>query len=111
MVNNQTPCVIVKIITEYDYICGVIDYNYIASGNNDYDYLRSCNRLRLSCACIEQRSLVNVKQALFPSTDVSCHTYFGVAAVQYNCFFPCSSFIDGDNLIEEITVWFIKSET
>ena len=43
MVNNQTPCVIVKVIADYDYIYNVIDYDYIASGN--YDYLKSCNRL------------------------------------------------------------------
>jgi len=30
MVNNQTPCVIVEVITDYD---------YSASGNGDYDYL------------------------------------------------------------------------
>ena len=46
MVNNQTACVIVDVITDYDYIYNVIDYEYIASGNNDYDYLRSCNRLQ-----------------------------------------------------------------
>ena len=46
MVNNQTPCVIVKVIADYDYIYNVIDYDYIASGNGDYDYLRSCNRLQ-----------------------------------------------------------------
>jgi len=39
MVNNQTSCVIVKVIADYN----VIDYDYIASGN--YDYWRSCNRL------------------------------------------------------------------
>ena len=43
MVNNQTPCVIVKAITDYGYTYNVIDYDYIASRNDDY--LRSCNRL------------------------------------------------------------------
>jgi len=43
-VNNQTPCVIVKVIADYDYIYNVIDY--IASGNVDYDYLKSCNALQ-----------------------------------------------------------------
>jgi len=38
MVNNKTPCVIMKVITDYNYIYNVIDY--IASGNGDYDYLR-----------------------------------------------------------------------
>jgi len=36
----------VKIISDYDYIYNVIDYDYIASGNVNYDYLRSCNRLQ-----------------------------------------------------------------
>ena len=36
MVNNQTSCVIVKVIAYYDYIKNVIDYEYIASGNGDY---------------------------------------------------------------------------
>ena len=40
MVNNQTPCVIVKVIADYDYIYNIINYDYIASGNSDYDYLR-----------------------------------------------------------------------
>jgi len=44
MVNNEIPCVIVKVIVDYDYIYNVIDY--IASGNCDYDYLRSCNPLQ-----------------------------------------------------------------
>ena len=43
MANNQTPCVIVKAMADYDYIYNV--YDYIASGN--YDYLKSCNRLQL----------------------------------------------------------------
>jgi len=48
MVNNKTPCVIVKVIADYDYIYHVIDYDYgySASGNVDYDYLKSCNRLQ-----------------------------------------------------------------
>ena len=33
MVNNQTPCVIVKVITDYDYTYNVIDYDYIVSVN------------------------------------------------------------------------------
>ena len=39
MVNNQTHCVIMKVIADYDYICNVIDYDYdyIVSGNGDYD--------------------------------------------------------------------------
>jgi len=32
-----------KVITDYDYISNVIDYDYTASGNSDYDYLISCN--------------------------------------------------------------------
>ena len=42
-----------KVISDYDYITNVInyDYDYIASEsydyNYDYDYLRSCNRLRV----------------------------------------------------------------
>jgi len=47
MVNNQTTCVIIKVISDYDYIYNVINYDYVASGNGYYDYLRSCNRLRL----------------------------------------------------------------
>ena len=46
MINNQTPCVIVKVIADYDYIYNGIDYDYSASGNGDYDYLRSGNRLQ-----------------------------------------------------------------
>ena len=46
MGNNQTPCVIVKVIADYDYIYNVIDYDYIASRNGYYDCLRSCNRLK-----------------------------------------------------------------
>ena len=46
MVNNQTPCVIMKVIDDYDYIYDVIDYNYLASGNGDY--LKSCNRLPIT---------------------------------------------------------------
>jgi len=47
MVNNETPCIIMYIITDNDYIYNVIDFDYIGSGNGDYDYLRSCNQLRL----------------------------------------------------------------
>ena len=47
MVNNQTAWVIVKINADYNYIYNVIDYEYIASGNDDYYYLRSCHRLQL----------------------------------------------------------------
>jgi len=46
IVNNQTPCVIVKVIADYDYIYNVIDYDYIASGNDYYNYLRSYNQLQ-----------------------------------------------------------------
>ena len=28
-----------KVITDYNYIYSVIDYDYITSGNGDYDYL------------------------------------------------------------------------
>ena len=45
MVNDQTPCVIVKVIADYDYIWNVIDYDYYASGNGDYCYLGSYNWL------------------------------------------------------------------
>ena len=44
--------VIMKVISDYDYITNVIDYDYdyIASESHDYDYdydyLRSCNRLQ-----------------------------------------------------------------
>jgi len=34
----KTLCVIVKVITDYDYIYNVFDYDYIASGNGDYGY-------------------------------------------------------------------------
>ena len=43
-VHNQTSCVIMTVITDYDYIYNVINYKYTASGN--YCYLRSCNRLQ-----------------------------------------------------------------
>jgi len=46
MVNNQTHCVIVKVIADYDYIYNVIGYDYITSGNVYYNYLKSCNRLQ-----------------------------------------------------------------
>ena len=54
------------VIAEYDYIYSVIDYNYdyIASGNDDYDYLISCNRLQsititptLTDSAVEHRPL------------------------------------------------------
>ena len=37
-----------KVISDYDYITNVIDYDCIASESHDYDhdYLRSCNRLQ-----------------------------------------------------------------
>lgn len=50
MVNNQTPCVIVKVITDYHYIYNIIGYDYIVSGNGDYsysDHVIDYNRLRL----------------------------------------------------------------
>ena len=46
MVNDQIPCVIVKVIANYDYIYNVINDDYIVSGNGDYDYLKLCNRLQ-----------------------------------------------------------------
>jgi len=36
-----------KVIADYDYIYNVIDYDYNASGYDDYDYLISRNRLQL----------------------------------------------------------------
>jgi len=50
------PCVIMKVINNYDYIYNVIDCDYTASGNCDYDFLRS-NRLQLSHACSRPISL------------------------------------------------------
>jgi len=50
MVNNEIPCVIVKVIVEYDYIYNIIDYDYIPSveitiiRDQVIDY-----RLRLGC--------------------------------------------------------------
>jgi len=44
--HNKTLGVIVKVITDYDYIYSGIDYDYIAPGNGDYDYLTSCNRVQ-----------------------------------------------------------------
>ena len=38
--------VIMKVISDYDYITNVIDYDYIASESHDYDYLISYNRLQ-----------------------------------------------------------------
>ena len=46
MVNNQTSCIIVKVIGDCDYIYNVIDYYYIASGKGNYNSLRSCNQLQ-----------------------------------------------------------------
>jgi len=46
MVNNKIPCVIVKVIVAYQYIHYVIGYDYSAPGIDDYDYLKSCNRLQ-----------------------------------------------------------------
>ena len=42
--------VIMEVISDYDYITNVIDYDYIASGSHDYDYdyLRSCHRLPIT---------------------------------------------------------------
>jgi len=37
MVNNETAGIIMKVITGYDYIYNVINYDYIASGNGDND--------------------------------------------------------------------------
>ena len=45
MVNNKKTCLIMRVITEYDYIYNVINYDYITSGSSDADYLRSSNRL------------------------------------------------------------------
>jgi len=46
MVNNQTLCVILKVIVDCDYIYDAIDYDYITSRNGGSDYLRSGNRLQ-----------------------------------------------------------------
>jgi len=46
MVNNKTSYVIVKVIADYDYIYNVIDYDYLPSGNDDYEYGRLGNRLQ-----------------------------------------------------------------
>ena len=43
MVNNQTSCVIMIVIADYDDIYNVINYNYIISGNSYY--WKSCNLL------------------------------------------------------------------
>jgi len=48
MVNNQTNCVSVNVIADYDYIYSVINYDYIASGYDDYSYLRSSNPLPIT---------------------------------------------------------------
>ena len=39
-------CVIVKIMIDYDYIYSVIDYDYLATGNGNSDFLRSYNQLQ-----------------------------------------------------------------
>ena len=46
--NNQTHCVIVTVIADYDYIQNAIDYDYdyTVSRNGDYDYQKSSNRLQ-----------------------------------------------------------------
>jgi len=48
MLNNQSSCVIIKVIAGYDYIDNVIefDYDYVTPTNYYYDYLISCNRLK-----------------------------------------------------------------
>ena len=46
MATSEAYCVIMKVIADSDYIYNVIDYIYIASGNGDYDYWRSCNSLQ-----------------------------------------------------------------
>jgi len=38
----------VKVIADYDYIYSVIDDDYTASGNGDYNYMRSYNQLQLN---------------------------------------------------------------
>ena len=35
---NQTHCVIMKVIADYDYIYNIIDYDYFTSGPGDYNY-------------------------------------------------------------------------
>ena len=70
MVNNQTPCIIVKVIVDYDYIYNVIDYDYIASGNGDYDYLISCNRLLIT---------------ITPTLPIMCVHWVEVIETQYFC--------------------------
>jgi len=37
VINNQKPCVMVKVIADYDYNYNIIDHN------GDCDYLRMCN--------------------------------------------------------------------
>ena len=48
MVYNQTLYVILNVISENDYIYNVIDHDYNAFRNGDYDHLWSCNRLQLT---------------------------------------------------------------
>jgi len=67
MVNNQTPCVILKVTADYDYIYNVIDY--IAFGNANYNYLISRNRLQLQARMFSP---------IYIAGKVSClnyHTY------------------------------------
>ena len=45
--NNQTPCVIVKVIADYDYIYNVINYYYTGYVIGNYDYLIPCYQLQL----------------------------------------------------------------
>ncbi len=46
MVNDKYLIYIVKVITDYDYISNVIDYDSISSENVNCDYLRLCNQLQ-----------------------------------------------------------------
>jgi hypothetical protein len=68
MLNNQTYCVIAKVIADYDYIWNVIeyDYGYIASGIGDYDYLISCNRLQS----------ITITDYDYPNTDAEWHNIY-----------------------------------
>jgi len=45
-VNNWSLWVIMKVITDSNYTYDIINHDYIASGNNDYDYnyLTLCNQ-------------------------------------------------------------------
>ena len=46
-----------KVITSYNY--NVTDYDYIAPGNGNYNYLRSCNQLPHACSSHLTRHHVN----------------------------------------------------